>query len=154
MCQSDNAVIDLMKICRDMMNYIKQDTTAKPEKDSLIAEAKGMLKRADAQLNCESKKINNYASPYFGQLGYRYDFKLKVNDVQKRESGYLLTCSDTQGRFYSIKAENDVVDFDIEPGLFLFFRGQITDRKIMKNRHVTFLQILSGLQKVSPSDSF
>lgn len=150
MSLSHNAVMALMKICRDMMDYIKQDTTAKSEKDSLLAEAKGILKRADAQL----KKSENNASPYFGHLGYRYDFILKVNDVHKRESGYLLTCSDTQGRIYRVKAEKDVVYFDIDPGLFLFFRGQITERKIMKNRHVTCIQILSGLQKVSPSDSF
>ena len=154
MGQMDTAVLDLMGVCREMLNYIRKDKTGRPRKNSILNTATVALERAEVEMDWIRRRQAAHVSAYFGRMGYRYDFHLKVKEAQKREYGFYLTCVDSQGRTYLVEAERDVVECDIRPGLNLFLRGRIADRRIVNNRHVTCLEVLSGIQKVSPSDSF
>jgi len=153
MAQLDNAVLDLLGVCREMLDYIRKVKTGRPRKNLILTTAQVALEQAEVEMDWIRRRQAAHISAYFGRMGYRYDFHLKVKEAQKREYGYYLTCIDSQGRTYIVKAERDSVECDIRPGLNLFLRGRIADRRIVNNRHVTYLEVLSGIQKVSPSES-
>jgi hypothetical protein len=154
MDQTDSAVLDLLKVSREMLDYIRKDRSGRPRRVLIVETAKDALKRAEIEILWTGKKPRRPVSPHFGRLGFRYDFQLEVTVVQKMENGYRLECVDQQGRDYTVRAQDDAVHIGIRPGMNLFFRGKITDQRIVKSKPVTFVEVISGLQKVSSHHPF
>lgn len=152
MDKSGNAVADLVDVCRKMLSYIKEDTSAMTEKDSIIKTAEVALERAEAEILWTRKRPASRF--YFGRLGSHYDFKLKVTNVQETEGRYCLDCVDKHGRDYAVLAYDKYVQFRIKAGMHLYFRGRITDQQIVNNRPVTFIEVVSVLQNINTGDEF
>ncbi|MDD2335465.1 MAG: hypothetical protein PHD01_02690 [Geobacteraceae bacterium] len=154
MAQSvDSTVMGLLKAYRKMLDYIQQDMSGRPEKDSIIKTAKAALKHAEIEIGWSTKRAAAQVSEYFGRMGFHYDFQLIVKDVKKRKHGYHLECVDVHGREYIVRAQDEEVQFVIQPGLHLYFRGKITGQRIVKRKPNTFVEVVSCLQNVNPLDS-
>jgi len=153
MARIDEGFQELLVVCREMMDYIRKDKTGRPRKSSVLVKAVTALERAELDIEWMKRRQAAHASPYFGKVGKRYDFKLKVTEARRREYGYKIMCIDPQGRTYTFKAGKELLDFDVFPGTSLFLRGKIADRGILHNRHVTYLEVLSDIQQLSSIES-
>jgi hypothetical protein len=149
----DSSVMGLLKACREMLEYIQQDMSGRPEKDSIIKMAKAALKHSEVEIGWPKKRSAAQISEYFGRMGFHYDFQLIVKDVNKRRHGYHLECVDVHGRDYIVRAQDEDVQFEIQQGLYLFFRGKITGQRLVKRKPNTFVEVVSCLQNVNPLDS-
>jgi hypothetical protein len=154
MDHTDSAVLDLLKVSREMLDYIRKDRSGRPRRVLIVETAKDVLERAEIEILLTGKKPRRPVSSHFGRLGFRYDFQLEVTVVQKMENGYCLGCVDHQGRNYTVRAQDDAVHIGIRPGMNIFFRGKITDQRIVENKPITFVEALSELQKVSSHHPF
>lgn len=153
MARRDNGIQDLLLVFREMVDYIRKDKTGRPRKCSVLEKAMTALERAELDIEWMKRRQAAHASPYFGKVGKRYDFKLRVTEARKKDYGYKIVCIDPQGRAYTFKVGKELLDFDVFPGNSLFLRGKIVDRGILHNRHVTYLEVLSGIQHLSSIES-
>jgi hypothetical protein len=151
MAQSENFTPDILKICREVLDYLKNDPSGRPKKKLLAKELQAALE-AESKDTDVKRKLNRNSS-YFGQLGRHYDFTLTVERVQRREYGYRIECVDWKGRAYTAKAKYDSVSFLLKTGMYVFFRGQVTAKRSINKRQVTFLEVVSGLQKIKKPDA-
>lgn len=151
MNKSDDAVSELLKVCREMVEYIRHDILASPEKGGIISRAEEALKRAECEIQTTVTRPTSRI--FFGRLGSHYDFRIKVRSVLKSGEEYYLSCCDGRGRYYTVQLHHEDVEFEIRSGLLLYFRGRVTDQRIVNDTPVTFVEVVSMVRNISPSES-
>lgn len=140
-----------MKVCREMVEYLRHDIVASPEKDEIITRAEESLQRAEHEVQSTAKRPSSRI--FFGRLGSHYDFRIKVRSVLKSGEEYSLSCHDGRGRDYVVRLHNEDVEFEIRSGLLLYFRGRVTDQRIVNDTPVTFVEAVSMVKNISPGES-
>ncbi len=147
MVHAENCAPDILKICEDVLDFLKKDPSGRPKKRVLASQLQAAIE-AESRMRGKKKKSQQRDVSYFGHLGRHYDFVLTVQRFQLRAYGYRIECSDALGRAYTVKAQEDEVSFLLKPGMHLFFRGRVTAKRSIYKKPVTFLQVVSGLKKV------
>lgn len=151
MNKSDDSVCELLKVCREMVEYIRHDIVASPEKGGIISRAEEALKRAECEIQSSAKRPASRI--FFGRLGSHYDFRITVRNVLKSGEEYSLSCYDGRGRDYGVRLRHEDVEFEIRSGLLLYFRGRVTDQRIADDTPVTFVEVVSMVKNISPGES-
>jgi len=151
MNKSDDAVSELLKVCREMVEYIRHDIVASPEKGGIISRAEEALKRAECEIQTTVTRPTSRI--FFGRLGSHYDFRIKVRSVLKSGEEYYFSCCDGRRRYYTVQLHHEDVEFEIRSGLLLYFRGRVTDQRIVNDTPVTFVEVVSMVKNISPSES-
>ncbi len=99
---------DILKVCREVLDHLKNDSSGRPKKQLLVVELETVLDAANKEIHRE-KDIEKHNSPYFGQLGKHYDMTLTVKRAHRRNYGYRMECIDWKGRNYVVRAKNDAI---------------------------------------------
>lgn len=151
MNKSDGAVSELLKVCREMVEYIRHDFVASRGKGGIISRAEEALKRAECEIQTTVTRPTSRI--FFGRLGSHYDFRIKVGSVLKSREEYFLSCYDGRGRDYIVQLHHENVEFEVRSGLVLYFRGRVMDQRIVNDTPVTFVEVVSMVRNISTNES-
>jgi len=151
MNKSGDAIRDLIKVCRKMIECLRNDVVERAERDVIITCAEESLKRAEHEMQSAAKRPTSQI--FFGRLGSHYDFRIKVRSVLKSREEYFLSCYDGRGRDYTVQLDHEDVEFEIRSGFLLYFRGKVADQRIVNDKPITFLEVVSKVKNISPDES-
>ncbi|MEA5114231.1 MAG: hypothetical protein VB050_09395 [Geobacteraceae bacterium] len=146
MGSADRYLAELLHVYRKMLEFIRKPEIEHPDKDGVIRMAEVNLSRVENEIIASSKIQMERSSVFFGHLGWKYDFQLKVVSVHESEIIYELQCVDGKGRLYSVRVQKEEADVPIIAGISILFRGQVQDKRTTRGKCITFVEAVSGVQ--------